>query len=144
MGVGSNSLRRGGLAASNQSRKSSAQQQVVKRQLGIIHSFRKFSVPNSGSRNVESFAHRIEMKADDSRCHANGRNATFPGQTSYGRFAHLQNARKLSRSKKLFAVVHGFRYGIILSQLQGSSKNIKHRHARVVNLRSEIVNLRYK
>src|SRR5436189_4076468 len=97
-------------------RETSAQQQVIKRQLGIIHSFRKFSVPNSGSRNVESFAHRIEMKADDSRCHANGRNASFSGQASYGRFAHLQNPRKLSCSKKLFTVVHGFRFGIILSQ----------------------------
>ena len=45
-----------------------SEKQVVERQLSVVNSFSVFTMTNAMARNFERFAHRIEMKTDDSWC----------------------------------------------------------------------------
>ena len=46
---------------------STQQQQIFKRHLRVVDTFRVFTVSNAMTRNLQSLTHGIEMKTDNSR-----------------------------------------------------------------------------
>src|SRR4030095_13282418 len=80
--------------------------QVLKRQLRIVNWFDVFSVADSVTRDVQSLTHGIQVKTNDVRGNANGRNAPLASKSSHCCLAHLQYLGKLTSSKEFFTLFH--------------------------------------
>ena len=76
---------------------SAQQQQIFKRHLRVVDTFRILTVSNTITRNFQRLTHGVQMKSNYSRRQPNGWYPAFSCEPSYSRFANLQMFRKLPR-----------------------------------------------